>query len=461
MEITDVPVRGMTCRACEVRVGKALRAVPGVRRVEVSATRGRARVEATARIPHSRLVAAVERAGYVVGDDDRSWVSRDRRVWTDVTIALAAVVLLAVVARATGLTEQLGSLGSSLSGGGLVTVLLLGVTAGVSTCMALVGGLVLAVSARHAEAHPGADLRTRLRPHLVFNLGRVVGFGLGGAALGALGSVVRLNGALLAVLAVGVSLVMVTLGLQLTKVSPRLATARFALPAGIATRLRLDDAGSARYTPLRAGLLGAATFVLPCGFTQAVQLLAVSTADPAQAALVMALFAVGTTPGLLAVGGATAAVRGSAAPRLFRFAGVAVLAFAVVNLSGALTVLAPGLLDSSPPAAAQVSSNVTVEEGVQVLRTVQDVGGYEPAAAVVEAGTPVRWEIDSVSAGCASALVAPHVQASTVLLEPGVNVLEFTPTEPGRLHYTCAMGMYRGVIDVIAADGTDPAEPGA
>ena len=40
---------------------------------------------------------------------------------------------------------------------------------------------------------------------------------------------------------------------------------------------------------------------------------------------------------------------------------------------------------------------------------------------------------------------------ATVLLEPGVNVFEFTPQETGRLHYSCAMGMYRGVVDVVAA----------
>ena len=35
-----VPVAGMTCAACEKRVGKALRALPGVETVDVSAPRG-------------------------------------------------------------------------------------------------------------------------------------------------------------------------------------------------------------------------------------------------------------------------------------------------------------------------------------------------------------------------------------------------------------------------------------
>lgn len=174
----------------------------------------------------------------------------------------------------------------------------------------------------------------------------------------------------------------------------------------------------------------------------------------------MALFALGTVPGLLGtvpgllgVGGLTSVVRGALAPRLFRFAGIAVLAFAAVNLSGALTILAPGLTSSPGPASTVVSANVTFEDGVQVLRTVQVADGYEPAQAAVLAGTEVRWEIDSVAPSCASALYAPEMGLGTVLLDSGVNVLSFTPQEPGRLYYSCAMGMYSGVIDVIAAPG--------
>lgn len=446
----DLQVRGMTCRACEVRVGKALRAVPGVGRVKVSAGQGRARVSTTARVPRAMLEAAVTQAGYEVGDHDRAWLSRDRRVWRDVGIAVAGVLVVVVVARALGLDDLTGRLGDPAATGSLALVALLGVTAGVSTCMALVGGLVLAVSARHAERHPEASRARRMRPHLAFNAGRVLGFVVGGAALGVIGSAVRLSGGTLALLTVVVSLAMVAVGLQLTKVSPRLAHLSPALPAGLATRLGLDRRGAAGYSDVRSGLLGAATFLLPCGFTQVVQLYALSTGDALQAGLVMGVFALGTVPGLLGIGGLTSAVRGAAAPRFFRFAGVAVLAFAVVNVSGALTVLAPGLLDGGAPAATTVSANVTREGDVQVLRTTQEANGYAPAAATVEAGTEVRWEIDSVAAGCASALYAPAMGLGTVLLQPGVNVVTFTPTEPGRLHYSCAMGMYTGYVDVIA-----------
>ncbi|WP_199424977.1 urease accessory protein UreH domain-containing protein [Actinotalea solisilvae] len=450
----DLPVRGMTCRACEVRVRAALRRVPGVAEARVSSTRGRARVRTTGRVPRRLLVQAVAGAGYEVGEDTRAWLSRDSRVWADVAVAAVVLVGLVAVAHATGWTDP-ARLGGTLGTGGLLLVVGLGVTAGFSTCMALVGGIVLGVAARGAQQRPDAPLARRLRPHLLFGAGRVAGFAAGGALLGVLGSAVRLSGGAVALVTLVVSAAMVALGLQLTAVSPRLTTLVPALPAGLASRLGLDGdapAGRRLGPDARAALLGATTFLLPCGITQVVQLYAVSTADPLRAALVMTAFACGTAPGLLGLAGLTAAARGALAPRVLRVAGVAVLAFAAVNVAGAVTVLAPGLVAPAAATAGAASAPLApLEDGVQVVRTVQDGAGYAPAVATVRVGVPVRWEVDSVTPGCASALYAPDLGLSTVLLEPGVNVFEFTPQETGRLHYSCAMGMYRGVVDVVAA----------
>ena len=175
----------------------------------------------------------------------------------------------------------------------------------------------------------------------------------------------------------------------------------------------------------------------------------------------MSLFALGTVPGLLSIGGVTAVVRGSFATGFFRVAGVAVLAFAALNISGALHVLAPDLLSSATAplagASATLSDNVTLDGDVQVLHTTQGASGYQPASATVYAGREVRWEIDSVALSCATSLYAPELGIAPVTLKDGINVLGFTPTQVGTLRYSCAMGMYNGSINVIA----EPASPNA
>jgi len=55
-------IEGMSCNNCVRHVGEALRAVPGVERVEVSLALGQAVVEGEA--PLERLIEAVQEEGY-------------------------------------------------------------------------------------------------------------------------------------------------------------------------------------------------------------------------------------------------------------------------------------------------------------------------------------------------------------------------------------------------------------
>jgi hypothetical protein len=101
--------------------------------------------------------------------------------------------------------------------------------------------------------------------------------------------------------------------------------------------MRMEGHERRRYSDRNAALLGALTFFRPCGFTQTVQLFALSTGRPATAAVVMALFALGTAPGLLGLGSMTSLARGHPARTSFAVAGVAVLAFGFVNARPGLT----------------------------------------------------------------------------------------------------------------------------
>jgi uncharacterized protein len=494
MAKVELPVRGMTCTACERRVTAALDKVPGVVGVAVSARRGTARLRIRGPANSAALHEAIRGAGYDVGRDASHWLSRDREVWRDVLLAVVGVAALAMLLNATGALELANRAGTLTSTGSLAVVVLLGVAAGLSTCMALVGGLVLAISARFAEQHRELTARQRLRPQLAFNLGRIAGFAVLGAVVGLLGSAFSLNGRVLAFTLIGVSVVMGVVGLRLTHVSPRFSRAgSFTLPPAIAARLGLLRAGSG-YSDRRAALLGAGTFLLPCGFTQAVQVLAMSTGSPWRASAIMTLFAVGTLPGLLGIGGLTAIARGAFATSFFRFAGVVVVALAALNINGSLGLLYPGLRQPPPaePAAATVvapgqssqrplvvqppvgaeapdpaaderpgpeslvTDNVTLDGDVQIVRTTQEVDGYYPPGATVIAGVPIEWQIESVGVSCAASLYGPSIGVDSIILEPGVSTFNLLLEEPGTYMYSCGMGMFWGSFTAVAAPPAAP-----
>jgi sulfite exporter TauE/SafE/copper chaperone CopZ len=277
-----IQVAGMTCRSCEMRIQRHVGRIPNVERVTANAARGRVEIESSGAVSARAIVKAINAAGYEIGQTP--WIERDPRAWLDAATGLVLLAAIAMLAQMSGLTGLASGTGN-LSSGGLVVALLLGLAAGVSTCMALVGGLLLALSAsfqakQAAFGASGKGVGAQMRPALVFMAGRVAGYGLLGALLGAVGASVTMPPRVTAVLMIAVAAVMIILGTRLTGLSPRIASWSPTLPMGIGRGLGLHGGAGGGYSDGRAAGLGAASFFLPCGFTQAVQNYALSTGSP-------------------------------------------------------------------------------------------------------------------------------------------------------------------------------------
>lgn len=442
-----IPVRGMHCASCEMLVEKSLKSVAGVKKVKASTKKHCVMVESDATVDEAALEAAIRTAGYEVGQpEERPWLTRDGNAYAELLLAAMILLALYVVARGTGLLQL------SMAGGSGTTVAsaaFVGLTAGFSTCMALVGGLVLGAAARYAELHPEASSLQKFLPHAFFNAGRIVGFFLLGGVLGVIGGIITPSAQFLGVLTLLVSVVMIVLGLQVMRISPRLAQIKIALPASISRAFGLNRNQSRAYTHKGAVALGALTFFLPCGFTQAMQLNAIASGSFWSGALILGAFALGTAPGLLGIGGLTSLMKGPRASLFFRTAGLAVLAFGVFNFQNGYRLT--GLAAPLPTADRTVPqvTNVVMENGVQVARMKQTWDGYEPHEFVVKKGIPVRWEIDAQNPNSCSGGVSAPALGILTQFKVGKNRIDFTPQKTGEIRFTCTMGMYPGRFVVI------------
>jgi uncharacterized protein len=446
--LTEVPILGMTCRSCEVRVARHLGQLKGVDSVDVSAPRHRAVIESSRALPYRALERAVRLAGYEIGETP--WLERDLRIWATAATGIALVALLFLAAQITGLTRLTSGVGD-LSKGGLVVALLLGLAAGVSTCMALVGGLVLALSAsfQASSSTPRTGLAA-MRPAAMFLTGRVAGYAFFGALLGALGASISMPPLLTGMLMLVVAVTMTILGTRLTGLSPRIAGWSPTLPMGLGRSLGLGGGNHDGYSDTRAAGLGAASFFLPCGFTQAVQIFALSTGSPLFGAALLATFALGTAPGLLALAGLPVVVPSAARPTLLRLVGVVVLAFAALNANAGMQLAGLSLpgFGIGTAAAAELSSTITAD-GRQLLTTYQGAEGYSPSNVTIYAGIPTEWTIQSTTVTtCAATMVVP-AWGTGANLKLGPNVFDLPALPQGVIRYTCAMGMYSGSITVI------------
>jgi uncharacterized protein len=450
-----IPIRDMHCKSCELIVERELKNIPSVTFVGVSFKKGVAEIHSNESIANELIVRTIGKAGYSVGKNEKKeWISRDSNQYKDLFSAFILLVALYLILRMFGLTDISINVGKPSS---LLVVLLIGLTAGVSTCMALSGGLIAGISARHAEKHPEATPYQKFRPHIFFNVGRIASYTVLGGMVGMIGKAFQFSGPTLGIITLVVSLVMLTLGLQLIEVFPKISNFSISLPSGVAKFFGIKK-HEKEYSHKNAALIGALTFFLPCGFTQAMQVYAMSSGNYTTGALIMGVFAIGTMPGLLGIGGLTSVIRGSFSKIFFKFVGLVVIVLAIFNLSNAFNLI--GIKISLPTPAPQQTQtqttnaqpvselNVTLENGVQVVKMTERGNGYSPNSFTVKKGIPVKWVINATNIySCASSIVSRDLNISTTL-QSGENVINFTPQKTGTISFTCSMGMYRGVFTV-------------
>lgn len=459
MNKIKVDIKGMHCRSCEILVEEEFRKITNIKKVNVDNRNGTAEIEYEGHLSQKEIEHAVVCAGYTLGKDERPYFSKNPRDYRDLAIAGFIVLDIFLVAKALGIFDL--SLTSSNNYNNLPIVFLVGITAGLSTCMALVGGLVLGASAKYAEDHPNATLLQKFRPHLFFNLGRIISYTVLGGAIGLLGSFFQISTSVLGLIIIAVGIVMLIMGAQLVEIFPFLKGFSIALPKSLSRKLGLKDQSPA--------VAGAMTFFLPCGFTQAMQLFAIASGSALTGALTLGVFALGTAPGLLGIGGLTSIVKGTVSRLFFKGAGLVVIIFALFNLSNGYNLLGVDVIGEVAavfsPVRTTSGSVAGLQNGIQIVNMDQIGNGYLPNNFVIRRGVPVRWVINSKNPNsCASSIVMQKFNIRKSL-QPGENIIEFTPTELGLIKFSCSMGMYSGqfnvVDDVTKANAVPPPPKGS
>jgi len=183
---------------------------------------------------------------------------------------------------------------------------------------------------------------------------------------------------------------------------------------------------------------------MPCGPLQAMQIYALSTGSPVTGALSMLLFSLGTVP-LTFSFGAFSSMLGQKFTRKATAAGatlVVVLGMSMFTDGWSLTGFEIGYKE--------ISTEKKVEEkDVQIINSI--LAPHQYPNITVKAGVPVKWLIDAPLGsinGCNNRILIREYGIEHAF-KYGENVIEFTPTKPGKFIYTCWMGMMRATITVV------------
>lgn len=204
------------------------------------------------------------------------------------------------------------------------TAFVIGIIASLSTCMAVVGGLVLSMSATFAREGD------KIRPQVLFHLGRLIAFFVLGGIIGALGASFQLGIVGTFILSFIIGLVMLVLGINLLDIFHFTKRFQPTMPKFLSERVLTVTKINHTLTPV---LVGIVTFFLPCGFTQSMQIYTLTTGSFLKGGLTMLSFALGSLPVLALVSFSSLSIhKSSKAGIFFKSAGLIVIIFAVFNI---------------------------------------------------------------------------------------------------------------------------------
>jgi len=474
-------VKGMHCASCELNVERKLLEREGVKAVNASTQEGKVSFEfEDGKDPNAQeLNGMFKKEGYTFSSKPLESVNGEKTSWELVAIFSVVIIVAFILLGKSGLSSLL-NINSHSS---LFVIFLFGAIAGVSSCAALVGGLVLSMSKQWGEVYALKDSTTKkLEPHLIFNLGRFISYGFFGAVLGGIGKEIKVSQDFAPILIIVVSFVMIALGLQMLGVKA-FRKLQITMPKVITRSIADERNFKGKYMPF---VLGALTFFLPCGFTLAVQAMALISGSIWQGGFMMMAFALGTMPALLLIG--LSAVKLGSNPKMEntfgKIAAILVIFFALYNFNAQLNVLGytslsdikfglsgganstvckttacdidkafggPGKKVPSEQVNTVAGELPPIVDGKQIVKMDASASGYTPRNLKAKVGIPLRWEItDKGTSGCTNAIIAKDFFSGQISLTPGeTSVKEFTPTKVGTYKFSCWMGMVSGTFEIV------------
>jgi len=331
-------IHGMHCKSCVLMTESELKEFPYISDVKASLKSNLVEIvgdfgDKSPEQVASELSLVLHPHGYTLSVE-----KVEKKInWSDFYYAVPITILFVVLyifLQKIGLVNLVNT--SKISYG---TVFVVGIIASLSSCMAVVGGLLLSMSASFAKEGDSSTMsRTgKFKPAIMFHVGRIVSFFILGGVIGAIGSVFKLNTYGTFALGFIIAIVMLILGINLLDVFPWAKRLQPGMPKFLSKHAMGVSKLNHTLTPL---LVGVATFFLPCGFTQSMQIVALSTGHFATGALTMLSFALGTLPVLALLSFSSFSIQKSSKSGIFfKTAGLIVILFALFNLINALVVI--------------------------------------------------------------------------------------------------------------------------
>ncbi len=342
----------------------------------------------------------------------------------------------------------------------LWVIFITGLTVGGLSCLAVQGGLLAStIAAREEDDQKKAKLgKHNFFPVTVFLASKLIAYIILGFLLGAFGQALALSDEVQITMQLVAGLYMIAIALNLLNVHPIFRYAVIQPPKFLTRLVRNQSKSKDLFAPSFLGLM---TIFIPCGTTLAMEALAISSGSAIMGAAIMGAFVLGTVPLFFGLGFLTTALGDTFKTRFYKFAGFAVLYLGITSINGSLVAAGSPLTLQSIAENSPVQINLNQDEQLATVKGMKlgqtqslDIkvlpNGYSPNYFKVQSGVPLQLNLTtSGKLTCASAFRIPKLGISKRLAANTTESIVIPPQSPGKIPFTCSMGMYTGVIEVI------------
>lgn len=314
-------------------------------------------------------------------------------------------------------------------------------------CVSMCGAFVISYTTKNAQnGYKG------YKQHIVYGGSKVISYAIIGGIFGLIGGFIAFNTGLRGTVAILAGVFMIFYALSMFGFK---FFRKFQINPKFLTRMTSKAQSNAKgpyKAPFVTGILNG--LFIACGPLQAMYLYAAGTGSFAKGAIGLAAFGIGTLPVMIGFGSIATVISHNTTKKILKFSAIIVLILGIVMLNRGLTVLgSPYSFDSikqniiNPSTNSGNNANIItpiVKDGVQEINMDVSGSGYSPDSFVIKKGIPVKWNVNVKQlTGCNQELVLNKFGIDKNL-QPGLNIIEFTPDKEGTITFSCGMGMLKG-----------------
>ncbi|MDD5415659.1 MAG: sulfite exporter TauE/SafE family protein [Candidatus Daviesbacteria bacterium] len=324
----------------------------------------------------------------------------------------------------------------------LITIFFIGLTAGGLGCVAVQGGLL--ASAVTARKELDQKDKNDIIPTLSFLSAKLVSHAILGGALGLFGAALSISNNVRTTVQIIAGIYMIIVALDLLNVHPIFRYFIIQPPRFLTKMVRNRSRSADIFAP---AILGTMTIFIPCGTTLAMEALAISSGSAVKGSLILIAFVLGISPIFFGLGYITAKLSDNFRQTFFKIAAFIIIFVGLATINNTLGAAGFPIITIDLGGRELQTRNIAASQEYQIQIS---GSGYSPNYLKVKKGLPVKITLISNNTyGCALAFRIPSLGISKNLKPTDSQTFEFTPTEIGQITFSCSMGMYRGIIEVI------------